>query len=221
MPPTSCCCLRRARLLQRIATPPCSALPTNSTGPLPVRQSTGQAPLLALGPSTVTTPTLGYLSGKHRSGAMPVPATCSRCSMSTISAPFDLLCMLPWLLLLVGMCLMPDMFFLERGGRNGPPAGNKTRCNRTHTAQGKATQRYALRSLAVQGCCARLEHLLSDNATAGSASLCSADPTSQNPHTGRQTGINHISLGPGKTAHEGLARGPDVRSCDNHVYTFM
>jgi hypothetical protein len=31
----------------------------------------------------------------------------------------------------------------ERGGRKGLPAGNKTRCKRTYTAQSKATQHTA------------------------------------------------------------------------------
>jgi hypothetical protein len=31
----------------------------------------------------------------------------------------------------------------KRGGRKGPPAGNKTRCNSKHTPQSKAMQRKA------------------------------------------------------------------------------
>jgi hypothetical protein len=41
-----------------------------------------------------------------------------------------------------------------------------------------------------------------------------AEPNTQNPHTGRETGLNNLSRGPGETAHRGLASGTrrDVRA---------
>jgi hypothetical protein len=54
--------------------------------------------------------------------------------------------------------------FTEQDGRKGLPAGNKTRSNRTHTAEGKATQRNE---------------------------QSEAKPKTRNPHTGRQTAPDH------------------------------
>jgi hypothetical protein len=57
--------------------------------------------------------------------------------------------------------------FIERDGRKGPPAGNKAKCNRTNTPHSKATQRKA-----------------------------KPNQTTQNPHTGRETGLNRLNKWP-------------------------
>jgi hypothetical protein len=73
--------------------------------------------------------------------------------------------------------------FTERHGRPDPPARNKTRRNRTHTPQSTATK-------------------------------CKAEPN-QTPyllvwgflHTGRKAGLNHLSRGTSKAAHQAPASG--------------
>jgi hypothetical protein len=46
------------------------------------------------------------------------------------------------------------------------------------------------------------------------ATQCEAEPETPNPHTGRETGLNNLSQGPGKTAHRSPASGTrrDVRA---------